>query len=136
MQEVTAHPVTHDSLILQALLEEARGPGSDNPTGKALCPSLSVEAKRHVRAIERDDGDAAVRFQRRQVLPACAELMYGWDGDRNGVVHHIGCGYGKQAWVNPVLAGRLTVCLPRCLRSLSLSFFSSSLALSLSFPPS
>eukprot|EP00884_Botryococcus_braunii_P002666 jgi/Botrbrau1/123/Bobra.0022s0109.1 len=105
---VLEHPFTADHPTLLLLVEEARHRGGDTSPQSGLLPCLSVEAKRHVRAAELDKSDAAVRFQRR-VLPSCTELMYGWDGDCNGVIYHIGCNFGKSAWVNPVLAGRLTV---------------------------
>jgi hypothetical protein len=41
--------------------------------------------------------------------PGCTELLYLYDGDRNGVCWHLGTACGTQPWVNPVLAGRLAV---------------------------
>ncbi len=42
--------------------------------------------------------------------PGCAaELLYMFDGDKNGVCWHLGTNGGTQPWVNPVLAGRLQV---------------------------
>lgn len=51
---------------------------------------------------------AATRFQRRH-SPHCSELMYVSDGDTNGVCRFLGTAYGTQAWVNPVVAGRMQV---------------------------
>ncbi|KAF5828541.1 hypothetical protein DUNSADRAFT_17460 [Dunaliella salina] len=48
------------------------------------------------------------RFTRR-ALPCCHECAYVCDGDANGVLHYIGTAQGTQAWVNPVLAKRVTV---------------------------
>lgn len=75
---------------------------SELPGGKAL---HSVENRRHVRPA---DAARAVRYQRRK-LPACRELMYVCDGDRNGVIHYLGTALGTQEWVNPVLAKRVEV---------------------------
>lgn len=109
MQEVLRHPFTRGNATLEQLVEEARqGRAGAAPLEGLGLPCLSVEAKRHVRAAEKTESDAAVRFQRR-LVPSCTELMYGWDGDCNGLIHHIGCNFGKSAWVNPVLAGRLSV---------------------------
>jgi len=41
--------------------------------------------------------------------PGCNELIYMFDGDKNGVCWHLGTAGGTQPWVNPVLAGRLQV---------------------------
>ena len=35
------------------------------------------------------------RYQRR-LAPRCTDLMYICDGDRNGVLHHIGTDYGRK----------------------------------------
>jgi hypothetical protein len=75
---------------------------SELPGAKAL---HSVENRRHVRPA---DAARAVRYQRRK-LPACRELMYVCDGDRNGVIHYLGTALGTQEWVNPVLAKRVEV---------------------------
>lgn len=37
------------------------------------------------------------------------DLTYMYDGDHNGVSWYLGTAYGKQKWVNPVLAGRLSI---------------------------
>lgn len=46
--------------------------------------------------------------------PGCTELIYMFDGDRNGVCWHLGTCGGTQPWVNPVLAGRLQVGWQQC----------------------
>ena len=71
--------------------------------------SLLVEDARHVR-LQASAAEAAVatRFQRRH-SPACQELMYVSNGDRNGVCHFLGRACGTQQWVNPVIAGNLKV---------------------------
>ncbi len=49
--------------------------------------------------------------------PGCTELIYMFDGDRNGVCWHLGTCGGTQPWVNPVLAGILQVGWQLCPRS-------------------
>ena len=74
--------------------------------------SLLVEDVRHVRLQACGaEAAAATRFQRRH-SPACQELMYVSNGDRNGVCHFLGRACGTQQWVNPVIAGTVTVGLP------------------------
>ena len=46
---------------------------------------------------------------RRSPEGCTAELLYMYDGDKNGVCWHLGTGGGSQPWVNPVIAGRLQV---------------------------
>lgn len=71
---------------------------------------LSVEDTRHVRLCASSaEAAAATRLQRRH-SPLCSELMYVCDGDINGVCRFLGTAYGTQAWVNPVVAGRMEVC--------------------------
>ena len=41
--------------------------------------------------------------------PGCIELIYMFDGDKNGVCWHLGTRGGTQPWVNPVLGGQLQV---------------------------
>jgi hypothetical protein len=41
--------------------------------------------------------------------PGCTELIYMFDGDKNGVCWHLGTSGGTQPWVNPVLGGQLQV---------------------------
>ena len=41
--------------------------------------------------------------------PGCTELIYMYDGDKNGVCWHLGTSGGTQPWVNPVLGGQLQV---------------------------
>ena len=69
---------------------------------------VSVEGKRHLKAMADVDTSRAARFQRRH-SPACRELMYLSDGDGNGVCRYLGTSYGRQEWVNPALANRLQV---------------------------
>lgn len=69
---------------------------------------VSVEAKRHVHTIGHAVAGASQRFQRRRPS-ACQELMYMFDGDDNGLCHHLATSCGKQEWVNPVLSGALEV---------------------------
>lgn len=67
--------------------------------------------KRHIRALTEDEAAAAARFVPR--VPCGARpLIYEYDGDQNGVIHHFGTNFGTQQWVNPVLAGRVEVRLP------------------------
>ena len=71
--------------------------------------SLLVQDVRHVRLqASAAAAAAATRFQRRH-SPACQELMYVSDGDRHGVCHFLGRACGTRQWVNPVVAGTLTV---------------------------
>ena len=69
---------------------------------------ISVQGKRHVRALTASEQLASSRFRLRRA-PGCAELIYMYDGDKNGVCWHLGSRGGSQPWVNPVLAGRLQV---------------------------
>ena len=69
---------------------------------------LSVQGKRHVRALTPGEVAASARFQRRH-SPGCTELIYMYDGDHNGVCRFLGTHYGEQEWVNPVLTGALQV---------------------------
>ncbi len=78
-------------------------------TAQAKGSPLLVEDGRHVRLqASAAEAAAATRFQRRH-SPACQELMYVSDGDRNGVCHFLGRACGTQQWVNPVVAGAVTV---------------------------
>ncbi|KAL4859062.1 BTB/POZ domain-containing protein [Chlorella vulgaris] len=70
--------------------------------------AISMQDKRHVRALTASERLASSRFQLRRA-PGCTELLYLYDGDRNGVCWHLGTACGTQPWVNPVLAGRLAV---------------------------
>jgi len=75
----------------------------------------AVEARRHVRGLGLGLGpsaSAAARCRRRQP-PAATELLYVSNGDGNGVFRHLGTGYGRHSWVNPVLAGLVQVCAAR-----------------------
>ena len=47
-------------------------------------------------------------YQRR-LAPKYTELMYVFDGDRNGVVWHVATEYGTRQWVNPVLSKKIEV---------------------------
>ena len=79
------------------------------PAAQAKGSSLLVEDVRHVRLqASAAEAAAATRFQRRH-SPACRELMYVSNGDRNGVCHFLGRACGTQQWVNPVVAGAITV---------------------------
>ena len=69
---------------------------------------FTVEGKRHVTGIVRNDAAALLRFQRR-MSPACVELTYMFDGDHNGAVHYLGSKYGQQDFVNPALSGQVKV---------------------------
>lgn len=69
---------------------------------------VAVEAKRHVHATSQAVAGAAQRFQPRRPS-ACQELMYMFDGDANGVCHHVATSFGTQQWVNPVLSGQIKV---------------------------
>lgn len=66
-----------------------------------------MESKRHVRSMC-TDAAAGARFQRR-LPPSATELVYMFDGDHNGVCHHLGTRYGQQEFVNPALSGMLQV---------------------------
>ncbi len=71
-----------------------------------------MEDVRHVRLqASAAEAAAATRFQRRH-SPACQELMYVSDGDRNGVCHFLGRACGTRQWVNPVSAGTIKVGSP------------------------
>ena len=69
---------------------------------------LAVEGKRNVKALEPATHGSTSRFLRRHA-PASHNLMFVSNGDSNGVSHWLGTCYGTQAWVNPVLAGRMQV---------------------------
>ena len=133
---VAAHPLAARCPMLQDLVREAQdalaaeeegGTGSATPRALAVGPrlggaaaagpagpgraprgSLAVEHRRHVRALTPSELAASARFQRRHA-PGCAELIYMYDGDHNGVCWFLGTNYATQQWVNPMAAGRLQV---------------------------
>ena len=88
--------------------------------GQATWGPPALEARRHVRGLGLQVGSAAAaaaRFRRRQP-PAATELLYVSDGDGNGVCRHLGTGYGRHSWVNPMLAGHVQArasSIPPCL---------------------
>lgn len=67
-----------------------------------------MEGKRLLRAADAASAASSARYQRRRRL-SCTELMFVYDGDKNGVIRYIGTAYGTQEWVNPVLARRIEV---------------------------
>ena len=99
-------------------LDATRRQLSDQPCYQAYCvdavcavqprAGLAVEGKRNVKALEPATPDSTSRFLRRHA-PASHNLMFVSNGDSNGVSHWLGTCYGTQAWVNPVLAGRMQV---------------------------
>eukprot|EP00887_Chlorella_sp_A99_P006709 scaffold3.g6709.t1 len=126
---VSAHPLAARCPLLRELVGEAQealaaeeagggagrggraglrvdAPGAlGAPRGRAAA-ALAVEHGRHVRALTPAELAASARFQRRHA-PGCAELIYMYDGDHNGVCWFLGTAYGTQQWVNPMTAGRL-----------------------------
>lgn len=85
------------------------GTRGDGEGGPATWGPPAFEARRHVRGLGLGLGSAAAaaaRFRRRQP-PAATELLYVSDGDGNGVCRHLGTGYGRHSWVNPMLAGHV-----------------------------
>ena len=74
---------------------------------------VSVEAKRHIYAMDQAAQAVPQRFQRRHPS-GCQELMYMFDGDDNGVCRFIATSYGQQEWVNPVLSGQIKVSRVAC----------------------
>lgn len=107
LQRIQASSLHVRSVMLQNLVREALDfhtmPDLD---GKSLLdPSISVNG-----VVDRVllDPHGSMRF--RQRCPSgCVPLVFMYDGDTNGVCHYIGTNYGKQAWVNPMSAGRLHV---------------------------
>ena len=94
--------------MLQVPGTRSAGPEGGESGHKTWGPP-AFEARRHVRNLGLGLGcaaAAAARFRRRQP-PAATELLYVSDGDGNGVCRHLGTGYGRHSWVNPVLAGRV-----------------------------
>ena len=94
--------------MLQVPSTRSAGPEGGESGHKTWGPP-AFEARRHVRNLGLGLGSAAAaaaRFRRRQP-PAATELLYISDGDGNGVCRHLGTGYGRHSWVNPVLAGRV-----------------------------
>jgi len=92
-----------------------QGGAGAEAAGEAGHGMPAVEACRHVRGLGLGQGpsaSAAARCRRRQP-PAATELLYVSDGDGNGVFRHLGTGYGRHSWVNPVLAGLVEVCAAR-----------------------
>lgn len=91
------------SSLLHELILEARLHSGD------VChvPAI-VKGDRLVADISPLDDVAALRHQPR-TPPGCVRLLYMYDGDCNGVCYYIGTRYGAQTWVNPVLAGLMTV---------------------------
>ena len=99
---VEAHPLHTSSSLLRELVAEARRGGMIERA------AASVRADRLVRELSPQEAAATARFQRRSPH-GCTPLIYLYDGDKNGVFWHIGTRYGTQKWVNPALAGLLTV---------------------------
>lgn len=99
-------------MLVRALMQvpstQAAGP-EGGAAGHATWGPPAFEARRHVRGLGLGLGSAAAaaaRFRRRQP-PAATELLYVSDGDGNGVCRHLGTGYGRHSWVNPMLAGHV-----------------------------
>jgi hypothetical protein len=100
---VESHPLHKRSILLQELVAEAR---------RGRAPSraaVSVRADRLVNELTPTEAAASARFQRRRSPQGCTQLIYMYDGDHNGVCWHIGTRYGSQKWINPVVAGLLSV---------------------------
>jgi hypothetical protein len=77
----------------------------------AALPSAAAAASgvRAVAAASSSSKPGSWRHFRRRLAPSCTELMYVFDGDRNGVVHFIGTEYGSKQWVNPVASKALHI---------------------------
>ncbi|KAL4421040.1 hypothetical protein ABPG77_007515 [Micractinium sp. CCAP 211/92] len=118
LELVRQHAMWGRSSLLRELLQEALDARSEEGTAREGSPRGGVAARRaavsltqdarHVRALTHSERLASSRFQMRRA-PGCTELIYMFDGDRNGVCWHLGTCGGTQPWVNPVLAGRLQV---------------------------
>lgn len=114
LEAVRRHAMCQRSSLLQELLQEALDARMDEEGQRAPQAlrgqrgPISVQGKRHVRALTASEQLASSRFRLRRA-PGCAELIYMYDGDKNGVCWHLGSRGGSQPWVNPVLAGRLQV---------------------------
>jgi hypothetical protein len=76
-----------------------------SPAAFASSPAASSTAPAGAAALA---APGSQRYQRR-LAPTCRELMYVYDGDPYGVVHHIATDYGTRGWVNPALARRVEV---------------------------
>ncbi|KAL4459024.1 hypothetical protein ABPG75_013889 [Micractinium tetrahymenae] len=119
LEMVRRHAMWGRSGLLRELLQEALDARSEEEAeGGQVSPRGGVAARRgavsllqdarHVRALTHSERLASSRFQMRRA-PGCTELIYMYDGDKNGVCWHLGTCGGSQPWVNPVLAGRLQV---------------------------
>lgn len=69
---------------------------------------FSVENKRLLRTPDAATLISNLRYQPRRRM-SCQELMYVFDGDKNGVIQYIGTDCGTKQWVNPVLAKMIEV---------------------------
>ena len=107
--------------MLQVPSTRAAGP-EGGEAGHATSGPPAFEARRYVRGLGLGLGSAAAaaaRFRRRQP-PAATELLYVSNGDGNGICRHLGTGYGRHSWVNPVLAGHVQArAHPLCMRWLN-----------------
>lgn len=103
LRAVEADSFLQSSLLMRELIMEARLSSGD----ACIVPSI-VHGDRLVSEIAPLDEIAALRYQPR-IPPGCVPLVFMYDGDCNGVCWYIGTRYGAQTWVNPVLAGLMTV---------------------------
>lgn len=105
LQHVASHPFTMRYRAVREYVQEVEESSRAESTGKGL---FLVEDKRLVRAADTGTKLCFTRYQRR-LSPQCEELMYVFDGDKNGVIHFLGSSYGREDWVNPVLARKVQV---------------------------
>lgn len=103
LDSVESHPLHKRSFLLQELVAEARRGGAPSRA------AVSVRADRLVSELTPTEAAASARFQRRRSPQGCTQLIYMYDGDHNGVCWHMGTRYGSQKWINPVVAGLLSV---------------------------
>lgn len=105
LEEISGHLLASQSQLLRDLLAEARC----SAPGDRLVSAPSVRADRLVQELSPLAAAASARYQRRAPISECNPLIYMYDGDYNGVFWHIGTRYGTQKWVNPAVAGLVTV---------------------------
>ncbi|KAK9794943.1 hypothetical protein WJX73_004115 [Symbiochloris irregularis] len=119
LQQVRAHPIAACLALVKELIEEASAFNKCSTTADASTQEpaaqagLSLDGKRGLHEASALEGQeqqpAVLRRQRRRDLGQAHELTYLFDGDHEGVCHHLGADCGARQWVNPVLTKRLQV---------------------------
>jgi len=119
--------MANDGIMWKGEKKKNSNSGSDdgdslraNPPTPIIATTAATTARTHPSSLMMNGGRRVVavpgpqeliasnRFRFRKT-PGSQDLTYMYDGDHNGVSWYLGTAYGKQKWVNPVLAGRLSI---------------------------